>query len=248
MTKNLVEKYREVYVDNFFTSVPLMEYLFSHKILRCGTLGTYKKYLPKNLSKDSDLKRGEYDYIIVYKWRENKVVHVVSNLHGTEQSQVNRKSKDGTVSQVACPEAIKHYNTYMVGVEKADVYCALYRTFHKSKKWWNRIFFGLIDWSLQNAFVVYKKLIDRNSTLLNFRRSVAQWLITLGKPLKAGRSISTPSNQLTANKRQKTNYFVPASIRNENVGIHWVIYDQKRGRCEMCSKKKKSRIKTFLEM
>ena len=56
-----------------------MEYLFSHKILCCGTLCTNKTYLPKNLSKDSDLKRGEYDYrvskddIVVYKWRDNKV-------------------------------------------------------------------------------------------------------------------------------------------------------------------------------
>ena len=76
MTKKLAEKYHEVYVDNFFTSVPLMEYFFLHKILCCGTLRTNKKYLPKNLSKDSDLKRGEYDYrvskddIVVYKWRD----------------------------------------------------------------------------------------------------------------------------------------------------------------------------------
>ena len=91
--------------------------------------GHIQEIFTKNLSKDSDLKRGKYDYII--KWRENKVVHAVSSLHGTEQSHVNRKSKDGTVSQVACPEAIKHYNTYMVGVEKADMYCALYGTFRK---------------------------------------------------------------------------------------------------------------------
>ena len=62
MIKNIAEKYHDVYVDNFFTSVPFMEYLFSYKILCCGTLRTNKKYLTKNLSKDSDLKRGEYDY------------------------------------------------------------------------------------------------------------------------------------------------------------------------------------------
>ena len=89
-------------------------------------------------------------------------------------------------------------------------------------------------------------LKDRNCTLLNFQRLVAQSLIALGKPPKVGCSISTPLNQLTANKRRKINYFVPASIRKKNVGIHWVIYDQKRGKCEVCSKKK-SRIKTFFE-
>ena len=90
----------------------------------------------------------------------------------------------------------------MGGVDKSDMYCALYGTSRKSKKWWHRILFGLIDRSLRNTFVVYKKLIDCNCTLLNFRRSVAQSLITLGKPPKVGRPISTLSNQLTANKRQ----------------------------------------------
>ena len=129
MTKNLAEKYHKVYVDNFFTSVPLMEYLFSHKILCYWTLRTSKKYLPKNLSKDSDLKREEYDYhvskddIVAYKWGNNKIVHAISNFHGTEQSQVNRKNKYGTISQVAYPEAIKHYNTYMGGVDKSDRTC-----------------------------------------------------------------------------------------------------------------------------
>ena len=47
MTKNLAEKYHEVYVDNFFTSVPLMEYLFSHQTLCCGTLRTNKKHYQK---------------------------------------------------------------------------------------------------------------------------------------------------------------------------------------------------------
>ena len=159
---------------------------------------------------------------------------------------MNRKSKDGTISQVACPEAIKHYSTYMGGVDKSDMYCTLYGASCKPKKWCHRILFGLIDRSSSNAFVVYKKLINCNCTLLNFWRSVAQSLITPEKPPKMGRPISTPSNQLTANKKRKTNYSVPASIRKENVGIHWVIYDQKRGGCEVCSKKK-DKSKPFLK-
>ena len=89
----------------------------------------HKQELFIKKSKDSDLKRGEYDYrvskddIVVYKWRNNKIVHAISNFHGTEQSRVNRKNKDGTISQVACPEAIKHYNTYMGSVDKSDRTC-----------------------------------------------------------------------------------------------------------------------------
>ena len=91
-------------------------------------------------------------------------------------------------------------------------------------------------------------LKDRNCTLLNFQRLVAQSLITLGKPPKVGCSISTPLNQLTANKRRKTNYLVPASIRKENVGIQWVIYDQKTWKVWGVLKEKKVESRYFLNV
>ena len=61
MTASLHNKYHEVYGDNFFTSVPLMEYLSSNTILCCGTIRTNKKYDPKNLAKAKDLERGAFD-------------------------------------------------------------------------------------------------------------------------------------------------------------------------------------------
>lgn len=243
MTKSLHGKFHEVYVDNFFTSVPLMEYLLSHQVLCCGTLRANKKYLPKNLSCDKDLKmRGDFDYrvskddIVVYKWQDNKPVHFISNFHGTEETEIKRKNKDGSIMMIPSPHAVKDYNKYMGGVDKADMYCALYGTSRKSKKWWHRIFFGLVDRSVCNAYVVYKKLKDEDISLLNFRRSVTQSMITKGRPVKLGRPLVTGS-QLTA-KRRKSNYSVPASIRKENLGIHWPEHEAKRGRCEVCSKKK----------
>ena len=74
--------------------------------------------------------------------------------------------------------------------------------------------------------------------LLSLRRSVKQSLIIPGKPPQVSRPISTTCNQVTAKKQQKSNFSVPASIFTENVGIHWAIYDKKRGRCEECSRKK----------
>ena len=139
LTERLSGKYHEVYVDNFFTSVPLMEYLLSHKILCCGTLRTNKKYL-QNLATDKDLKCGDYHYriskdgIAVYKWRDNRPVHIISNFHDIEKSHVNRRNKDGSVAEVLCPEAVKDYNIYMGGVDKANMYCGLYGTSRKSKK------------------------------------------------------------------------------------------------------------------
>ena len=62
MTKSLQGKFHEVFIDNYFTSVPLMEYLLSHQALSCGTLRTKRKYLPQDFIKDRCLKRGDFDY------------------------------------------------------------------------------------------------------------------------------------------------------------------------------------------
>ena len=62
LTKSLYRGWYEVYFDNYFTSVPLAEFLLTHKVLCCGTIWKTKKYLPKDMTPDSKLKRGDFDY------------------------------------------------------------------------------------------------------------------------------------------------------------------------------------------
>ena len=252
MTKSLQGKYHEVYVDSYFTSVPLMEYLFSHQVLCCGTLCTNRKYLPTNLRKDKDLRRGGSDYrvstnddIVIYKWMDNKAAYVISNFHSTETTKIKRKNKDGTIELISSPQTVNDYNTYMGGVGKGNTFCSLYHTYQKSKNWWHSISFGIIDRTVCNAYVVYKILTNEKIDLLYFRRSVAPSMITKSKTPKLGRS-STQSNQRTAKKRQKSSYSVPASICKENHGIYWLDCDAKRGRCEVCYKKKQG-AKPFMK-
>ena len=53
LTKSLYGGWHEVYFDNYFTSVPLAEFLLAHKVLCCGTIRKTKKYLPKDMTPDS---------------------------------------------------------------------------------------------------------------------------------------------------------------------------------------------------
>ena len=70
------------------------------------SIRTNKKYIPKNLAKDQDLERGAFDYrvskndIVIYKRKDNKPVHIISNFHGTEPSNVQRKNRDGSVQSI----------------------------------------------------------------------------------------------------------------------------------------------------
>ena len=146
------------------------------------------------------------------------------------------RQRDTSRLEFPCPAAVKDYNSYMGGVDKADILFSIYGVGRKSKKWWHRIFFCLVSRTLNNAYVVYKKLIAPPIRSLEFHRNIAQSLITLSKQPKIGRPLSKPSHGLTK-KRRKVSYSVPDSIRLQNIGAHDVIYKSERRRCKVCSKR-----------
>ena len=128
----------------------------------------------------------------------------------------------------------------MGGVDKADMLCSLYGMDRKSRKWWQRLFFGIIDRMLVNSYVVHNKLEDKAIPLLLFRRLVAQHLLTAATPPQIGRPLATSRCNTPPNppKRRKTDLSVSADIRLTARGVHWPIFDEKRGRCEVCSQNK----------
>ena len=232
MTDHLCGKKHKFFFDNYFSSVPLMEILQGQQLLACGTIRSNRRDFPP-LANDKSLKRGDFDFrstpsgIAAYKWMDSKAVHLITNYHGIEINTVQRKEKDGTKVVVTCPQVVKDYNDYMGGVDKHDMLRQMYGVNRKSKKWWHRIFFGLFDMAIVNAYVIYKEANAESAPMLGFRRELAQGLLTLGK------SNTSPG----ASKRRKIAYSVPASVRFNNTGVHWPHFIEKKGRCEVCSKK-----------
>ena len=60
----------------------------------------------------------------------------------------------------------------------ADMLISLYGLSRKSKKWWHRILFGLINRALCNALIALNKITKAKMKSLDFCRRVAQSLIT----------------------------------------------------------------------
>ena len=156
-----------------------MEYLKTRNIFACATIRSNRKYLPNNLTTDKVMNRGDFYYrvsaqeIVYFTWRDNKPVHIISNFHDAEQTMILRRQRDGSQLEFPCPTAVKDYNSYMGGIDKDNMLCSIYGAGRKSKKWWHRIFFGLVSHTLCNAYVVYKKLIEPSIRSLEFHRSIA---------------------------------------------------------------------------
>jgi hypothetical protein len=223
--------------------VELFEYLKANNVFACGTVRPNRKHLPQ-MKSDKELQRGEFDFkvtpqgISYFKWRDNRCVHLLSNFHGNESCTLRRKEKDGSEKDVPAPKIVKDYNGFMGGVDKADMLRAMYDCDRKAKKWWHRIFFALMEITLVNSYVIYQELHGK-MPLLQFRRQVAQGLLTKGYtlPKKRGRPNQTVSPKDPA-KRKKSNFSVPKDIRKQNHGAHWLTFVENRGRCELCASKK----------
>ena len=231
-----------VYFDNFFSSVALLEKLKTENTYACGTIRSYRKGLAGNMIADSQMKRGDSDHrfsnlIGYWKWKDNKVVHLVSNFHGNESATVLRKEKNGSKSAITCAVAVKYYNSYMGGVDTADRLRALYCIDRKSPKWWHRLFWGLLDIAFVNSYVIHG-LIMKQTTVKDFRRSVTQGLMTM-KDVSQKRKTSTDNTAKAGpSKRRKSEYSTIKDVRLGNRGIHWPTFVENRGRCEVCSLKK----------
>lgn len=182
LTKNEWNKNKTIFFDNYFTSLLLLEKLKAENSLACGTIRSNRKDVP-DLAEDKKAPRGSSDYRItntgigVYKWKDTKFVMLASNYHSSEITTVTRKDNFGRKKDILCPQVVRDYNCYMGGVDHADQLRTTYGVNRKSKKWWHRIFWGLLDIMFVNSYVVYKQ-IHGSITLLDFRRSVTQGLLT----------------------------------------------------------------------
>src|SRR5678815_2772656 len=95
---------------------------------------------------------------------------------------------------------IRDSNKYMVGVDLADMLIELYRINFKSRKWYTRIFYYLLDLSVVNAWLLYRRvhvskgLLKKNiMPLVYFKTAIADGLMNCrtggsprGRPSKAG--------------------------------------------------------------
>lgn len=231
------------YFDNLFTSFSLLSYLKSKGFDATGTIRENR--IPKNcpLEKKSTLKtqtRGSskaiidrQNGVIVIKWIDNNVVNVASTTYGVQPQSVVRRfsQKEKKILQVPRPHAVGKYNSAMGGTDLMDENISRYRIALRGKKWWWCIFTWMVDATIQNAWIVYKKA-GNQCTQLEFRRDIVETYLTKYKnpPKATGR----PSSSLSS----KSSHRVGDNIRYDNVGhLLAPTTNKKKIRCagESCS-------------
>lgn len=244
----------KLFMDNWFNSFGLFRKLKSDGILACGTVRIDRMPNCNMLKTEKCLKdegRGSYDYvieseenIIVAKWYDNKCVHVASNYKGIlPVDEVRRWStKDKKYIEVRRPSIIKEYNTYMGGVDLNDMLVSLYRTKIGVKRFYLRIFFYLIDISIVNAWLLYRRDCTlrgdaKHKRLVTFRAEIAYALLRKDFT-SSSRKRGRPSNcdnvpSPTPPPKRPVNPTPIDDIRYDNLG-HWPQHLNPKKRCREC--------------
>lgn len=235
LTRQLVGRNNQLYFDNFFSSVQLMNRLQEERIYACGTMRKNRKgfaHLTEVKQRGESVWKASKSGLVCLKWMDKKPILFISNFHNPQDvCNVTRRAKDGSPITVHCPTLVKNYNQFMGGVDKADMLKAIYELDRKSKKWWHRIFFHFLDVCVVNAYIIYKETAAYHSAacinLKEFKLSVGVGLIgaaSSNAPHKGRKRSSTES---------KFKPYIPQEIRYDKVG-HMPERTTSR-RCANCS-------------
>ena len=248
-----------LYFDNWFTSLPLLQFLTTKQIYCCGTVRT-PRLTGLKLAKDSDKQlmrkgRGYYEErtthedssspITYVRWYDNKIVNIVSTFAASQPVRLITRfdSKRKEHIDIQCPNIIQLYNKHMGGVDLADCLISLYRISIRSKKFYHRLIFHMLDMAIVNAWLIYRrqsqlhKIPEREvNALAMFKLRISFSLMKAGKTLdrpKRGRP-STSNEEPPAKKRRTvgpTQVAPEESIRFDQIS-HWPMMSKERKICK----------------
>lgn len=98
---------------------------------------------------------------VVIAWKDKRVVLLLSTYHGADTAQSMRYKAGGATEEVTKPVAVLNYTAKMGGVDRADHYCASYNFSRKSKKWWHKIFFWILEVCIVNAYLLFNLVQEK---------------------------------------------------------------------------------------
>ena len=120
LTKPLHGTYARVYLNNAYTSIPILHHLQNHKILACGTIRALRKYLPPEIKKPAKMIRGEHKtfqdvdnvFMTTTVWQDTKPVRFASNFHKPHVTSTTMHQVGRQYVQVSIPHISKEYQKH----------------------------------------------------------------------------------------------------------------------------------------
>ncbi|XP_065917271.1 piggyBac transposable element-derived protein 4-like [Dysidea avara] len=146
------------------------------------------------------LKRGEIDYyhsdeLLALTWHDKRDVRMLSTVHTpviVDTNKVHHKTKE----TICKPQCVTDYINSMGAVDKSDMQISLAECVRKTRKWYKKLVFHLIDMAMYNAYILYQHNIGKKHSFYKFKPAAAKQIIqahsfsreTSGRPRSSGES------------------------------------------------------------
>lgn len=218
LLSNLLDKGYHLFVDNFFSSVRLAEFLFERKTLLTGTIRQFRG-VPKLLKeKQVPVKSHAFcrrNSVLLVKHVDRKssglkTLYIVDTAHKAGTTTQKRTLRGGVEENVEKSLAVVAYNKGMGGVDSRDGSLHPYSMTRKSFKWFTKLAFHLIHVMIKNSWIIYKSC-GGDMEFLSYQERVIEILVlesgegrrggALGGRLPQSRRPNSQGEQLHIPKR-----------------------------------------------
>ena len=168
LTKEVVPTGSSGYINNFLSTLPLLESFRNDDINLTGTVceDKVKDVFLSNIKKSergtAELFADKDKYIVVCQWNDNSDVKVATNKTDNASLGMSKckrwsKAKKERVS-VPQPVIIQHYNKGMGGVDLFDQFRGKYRVTFRKRAWYYPLFRFLLNASVVNGWLMYRNI------------------------------------------------------------------------------------------
>lgn len=243
----------KLFFDNYYTSPELIAFLAKEGIQSLGTVNKCRLGKDLKIPSIKDLKKDKIQRsyseqwvancdntdIVTVMWYDNKPVVLSSSFVGQEPIETARRydKKEKRYIQVNCPQIIKTYNQHMGGVDLLDSFLGKYKIKIRTRKWYLRLFYHLLDVTLINCWLLYRRVGEQQNKPTpmkqkDFKFEVGKSLCMWGPSISKKRGRPSLSD-LVENKRQKPNTSIlpPRDVRRDGFE-HFPVWGEKRQRCK----------------
>jgi DNA polymerase III epsilon subunit-like protein len=233
--------FRTVYVDRFYTSIDLLKELHHMQLFVTGTILSNR--IPKSITiaKSSktfkEMQRGDVvKHIFHYRdnnqqeqkaglvlWKDRNIVYSITNDTTTSTMDTCMRRGQGGLIEVQRPTVISKYNTYMGGVDVADMrrlHCC--STIMGQNRWWLKLFYYLLDVGTSNALVIYNEAMKGKQQPLNiveFKTRLVESLVgknVMDLAQNQDRVVEHAKVKLPGNSRQRCTYCALTGIQSRS--------------------------------
>eukprot|EP00063_Salmo_salar_P066961 XP_014041796.1 PREDICTED: piggyBac transposable element-derived protein 4-like [Salmo salar] len=202
MLQPYLRKGHTVFVDSWYSSPTLFQYLLRANTGACGMVRSKRKGMPIFKKK---LSKGEVEFqtngeIMAVKWHDKRHVHVLSTVHTSTMSDTG-KLDYVTGERKIMPDCVLEYNKKMGAVDKVEMQNTFVECARKSLKWYRKLFFHLIDIALFNGHVVHRQVTGQVISYQQYRVNLIRQILenhhTPRRPSTGGRPPSDNPLRLT---------------------------------------------------